>query len=187
MNKVLCLYIVAGIFIFYIMKYNNIQLNLIKYILMESIIFILLNIFKVDYKYYVVVLIMIGIIICDLKYYIIPDSFHLLLLINRIMFINSIDELYNSIFNILILVIIISIVAIILKYLLHKDTIGGGDIKLLFSLGIYCSYMVNIYCLMIACISALFYMFVYKKRMIAFGPFICMGYLLYFISLYNNI
>ena len=159
MIKMLSIYVIAGIFIYLILRTNNVNINILKYTLYESILFILLNSFKVDSKYYVVILTMSGIIICDLKYYIIPDSFHLLLFINRLLFISNINELFSSILNSLIMALIIYITFIIHKYLLHKETIGGGDIKLLFSLGIYCSYMVNVYCLMTSCVFALLYIY----------------------------
>ena len=154
---------------------------------MGLIIFVLLNLLNIDYRYYVVIITMFSIVICDFRYYIIPDMFHVILIINRVLYMNSIDELYVSLINVLIIVITIYMTSIVLNRLLHKETIGGGDIKLLFSLGIYYSYMVNICCMMISCIMALIYMFISKRRMIAFGPFICLGYLLYIVSLYNNI
>ena len=154
---------------------------------MGLIIFVLLNLLNIDYRYYVVIITMFSIVICDFRYYIIPDMFHVILIINRVLYMNSIDELYVSLINVLIIVITIYMTSIVLNRLLHKETIGGGDIKLLFSLGIYYSYMVNICCMMISCIMALIYMFISKRRMIAFGPFICLGYLLYIVSLYHNI
>ena len=183
----LCLYVIAGIFIYSILRHNNINIDIIRYMLYESLLFVLLYLLNIDYRYYVVVLTMSGIMICDFKYYVIPDLFHLILLLNRLLFIYDIDELHGALLNSLIIVSMIYMTFITLRYLLNKETIGGGDIKLLFSLGIYCSYAVNIYCLMISCVSALLYMFISKKKMIAFGPFICLGYLLYIISLYNNI
>lgn len=177
----------AGIFIYFVLKQNNINIDLYKYIFIEILLFVLLNYMNIDHRYYVVIITMFSIMICDFSYYIIPDMFHVILIINRLLYMKSIDELYVSLINVLIIVMIIYMVSIILKRLIHKETIGGGDIKLLFSLGVYCSYMVNICCMMISCIMALIYMFISEKRMIAFGPFICLGYLLYIVSLYNNI
>lgn len=154
---------------------------------MGMIIFVLLNLLNIDYRYYVVIITMFSIMICDFRYYIIPDMFHVILIINRVLYMNSIDELYVSLINVLIIVITIYMTSIVLNRLLHKETIGGGDIKLLFSMGMYYSYMVNICCMMISCFMALIFMFISKRRMIAFGPFICLGYLLYIVSLYNNI
>ena len=187
MIKVLCLYMIAGIFIYIVLKQNNINIDRYRYMFMGLILFVLLNLLNIDHIYYVVIITMISIMICDFRYYIIPDMFHVILIINRLLYINSIYELYISLISVLIIVLTIYMISIILNRLLHKQTIGGGDIKLFFSLGIYCSYMVNICCMMISCVMALIYMFISKRRMIAFGPFICLGYLLYIVSLYNNI
>ena len=179
----LCIYVIAGIFVYLILRFNSIDIKIIRYISFVLALSVLLNILKVDFRYHIVFLCMSGIIICDLRYYIIPDSFHLLLLINRLIFIGNVNELYSCMFNALAVASTVYVISIVLKYLLKKQTIGGGDIKLLFSLGVYCSYMVNVCCLMISCVLALVSMFVCDKKMIAFGPYICLGYILYMIPL----
>ena len=92
---------------------------------------------------------------------------------------------YENIFNCLIGSLILCIPIIFIKYiglLRGIEVIGDGDIKLIFILGLYLSYIQNCIALMDSSIMALYYILLSKRRMIPFGPFICISYFLLIIN-----
>ena len=55
------------------------------------------------------------------------------------------------------------IVAIIMEKVLHKDALGGADIKILFSIGLILGWKLNILNLMLTCFVGLFFIAIMKK------------------------
>ena len=57
--------------------------------------------------------------------------------------------------------------------LMGRSTLGGGDIKLLFVIGLYLKAGKGVLCLMTACLLALIGMVIRRKKVLAFGPYLC--------------
>lgn len=71
------------------------------------------------------------------------------------------------------------VLSLVMDRLLGKETMGGGDIKLLFVLGLYQSWLQMILLVFCACVLALLFAALGKSRgkEIPFGPFLAMGWL----------
>lgn len=71
------------------------------------------------------------------------------------------------------------ILSLIMDRVLGKETMGGGDIKLLFVLGLYSSWLEMILLLLTACVLALLWAVPAKHRQTAipFGPFLAAAWL----------
>lgn len=71
--------------------------------------------------------------------------------------------------------------SLVMDWLLDKETMGGGDIKLLFVLGLYLSWMEMLLLLVCACVLALLWALATRKTSggeIPFGPFLAAAWLL---------
>ena len=70
--------------------------------------------------------------------------------------------------------------------LFHKESMGGGDIKLMFLFGIVIGYALSICDIFLATFIAfpvaVFVLFSRKDNLIPFGPFLAMGAILIHIS-----
>ena len=51
-----------------------------------------------------------------------------------------------------------------------KESLGGGDIKLFFAVGLYLGIAVSLFNLIFSCLVGLLFSFVFKKSRIPFGP-----------------
>ncbi len=136
-------------------------------------------------------LILIFVSIVDYDRGIIPDSAVILLAVNRIIFIvlfssSAAETLMTSVFNGLVNSLLVFLSALFLSIKLKRPSMGFGDIKLLFSTGLYFSLPENQMIMIISCIGCIAAFCVVKKRKkLPFGPFITMGCLLVllFVSL----
>lgn len=143
-----------------------------------GLIFLLIYLrFGINIEYLLLSMIMFCISIIDYKTYIIPDRFIVMGIINRLLFINSINELYLCLTNSLIIVLPILILIFVMNRVLHKESMGLGDIKLFFMLGIYFSYYYNLIAILMSCLIGIIYIAISKKRVIPYGPAICLAYL----------
>ncbi|MBR6957879.1 MAG: prepilin peptidase, partial [Erysipelotrichaceae bacterium] len=70
------------------------------------------------------------------------------------------------------------IIQFIFRKLTGKQVIGMGDLKFLFVTGMYFSFYIIRYALLVSCVSSLFYCCICGKKRIPFGPFLCFGYTL---------
>ena len=130
-------------------------------------------------KLLILVSFMFCISIIDIKTYIIPFILNVLIVLYRFIFdgFNMDDVLIG-----LIISFSIFILSYLFRFILHKETMGLGDIKLLFSLGLYLGFIENIMAIFLSCLFGLIYgLYKRKDDYFAFGPFICMGYLMMFI------
>lgn len=129
----------------------------------------------------------------DYETYYIFDSFLIMLLLIGITLLLIKGNLINGLINGLVLSLMIWLVRLVLNKALKAETMGLGDIKLLFVLGILNSFYLNIIGLFISCFLALIFSTLYKKKIIPFGPFICAGYFIVIvygdliINLANNL
>ena len=73
------------------------------------------------------------------------------------------------------------VLSLVMDHLLQKESMGGGDIKLLFVLGLYLSWMEMLLLLIAACVLALIWSAVRGRRQpekeIPFGPFLAAAWL----------
>lgn len=76
----------------------------------------------------------------------------------------------------------ILLIALIMDKILNRESLGGGDIKLLFVTGLYLGFVGNLFNLVLACLFGLLFVLIRKKDLIPFGPSIalaCIVMLLY--------
>lgn len=119
---------------------------------------------------------------------IIPDSLLLSLTLNRLLFLTLFHaSLRHEIISILTGTLIIPVAMLILTLLMDKamgkETMGGGDIKLIFVFGLYMDWKKMFFMIFISCILGLAWIAARKilhrdetsNNTIAFGPFLCMG------------
>lgn len=113
----------------------------------------------------------------DFKEYIIPNELVALGIIINLLFSFNIDNFIDS------FVISFSLLIIVLafNYLKKEETMGMGDIKLIFMLGLYLNAIDNIKAILISCVLGIIIMTKRKRKMIPFGPCLCIGY---FILIY---
>lgn len=130
-------------------------------------------------KLLIISCVMFCISIIDIKTYIIPFILNVLIVLYRLIFdVFNMDDVLIG----LIVSFSIFILSYLFRFILHKETMGLGDIKLLFSLGLYLGFIENIMAVFLSCLFGLIYgLYKRKDDYFAFGPFICMGYLMMFI------
>lgn len=132
-------------------------------------------------------LMMLGISFFDFRSYTIPDLFQVFLLIGRLFISTSMKEICFSAANGLCVALPLFLLRFLMNHLLHQECMGDGDLKLVFSLGIYFDLFHDLLALLFACIFGLLLSLFYlrkQKRMIPFGPCICGGFLI--ILLWNG-
>lgn len=130
---------------------------------------------------------------CDIEDYLIPDRFIVTGIIVRIAYLTFISFSLakagmgsgfivgywtQSLIGGLCISVPVLILAIIMEKVLKRDAMGGGDIKLLFMIGIYFPWMVNLFSILVSCVIGIIVgMILLKqdKKMIPFGPAICAG------------
>ena len=165
----------------------NIKINKINYTYIFIVSFIDLLIFiKYKYsidtiKYLLLIYLLTYLSITDILDYLIPDFIIILIIILRLIFmIIEFDDIIYILFNALFIPFVLLIIINIYKTLLHKDVMGGGDIKLLFVLGTYSNLFTNILILLVSCIISLIYVLLTKKKdnIFPFGPFISISFIL---------
>lgn len=127
------------------------------------------------------------VIVTDFKYYIIPDSIILITLFLIFIF-NILDKgfiisLKYLAYGLVIFIFIYSVM-LIGNYILKKESLGGGDIKLLGVLGTIflplLSFLALTIASFIALLPALYVSIKTNDKIIPFGPFIVFAFLLVF-------
>lgn len=129
------------------------------------------------------------IIVTDLNYYIIPDeiniAFAIIIFIINILIHNSILEaLKYGLFG-LIMFLFMYILMIIGNFLFKQESLGGGDIKLLFVLGMTAPVILSFLGLTLGAFLALpvsIYLYLkHKDKVLPFGPFLVAGFLIIYL------
>ena len=130
-------------------------------------------------KLLILVSFMFCISIIDIKTFIIPYIFNVLIVFYRFVF----DVVnVNNVLSSLIISSSIFILSCLFKLFFPKETMGIGDIKLLFALGLYLGFIENIIAIFLSCLFGLLYgLYKRKDDYFAFGPFICIGYFMMFV------
>lgn len=66
------------------------------------------------------------------------------------------------------------VVSLVMDRIMQRDTMGGGDIKLIFVVGLYFGFIGSLFVLIISCITGLLFNF-FKKNEFPFGPWIALA------------
>lgn len=128
------------------------------------------------------------VIVSDLNYYIIPDqvtiAMGILIIIVNILkygFIGSLEYLLYG----FIMFLFMYLVGIIGNFIFKQEALGGGDIKLLFVLGLTLPLMLSFFGIVLATVLAfpisLYFVIKHKDKIIPFGPFLIAAFLLLFL------
>lgn len=118
----------------------------------------------------------------DLEIYEIPDSCIVIPIVGWII-LNIFEKNWlDGLLGGLIIAGSILLISLVMDKVLKKESLGGGDIKLLFVTGLYLGLVGNLFNIILACILGIFFIIARKEKMIPFGPSIslaCMIMLLY--------
>ncbi len=135
-----------------------------------------------------------GLSLCDLKTYEIPDGFILFGIVWWLIF--SLFLGSNIVYGLISGLIIsgaVYAISLVMDKVLKKESMGGGDIKLLFLVGLNIGLLASVFNLILSCIFGLLLILVLKKEKIPFGPaislatFISMLYGVEFLSWYMRL
>ncbi|MGN8968702.1 prepilin peptidase [Intestinimonas sp. HCP28S3_D6] len=122
----------------------------------------------------------------DWTTHILPDKLLLVAIVNRVAFLvllqeplgETLPQMALGAFSVSLPLLLLSLV---MDALLKKDTLGGGDIKLLFVLGLYLSWLEMLLLLVLACVLALAWAAGPGRRQsgaeIPLGPFLAAAWL----------
>ena len=129
------------------------------------------------------------IIVSDINYYIIPDEIliiafavmSILLIISK-----GFTVFLSSLFNGAIAFIIMLLIKLMGDYLFKKESMGGGDIKLLFLFGFSLGWEMALLTIFLGSLIglpvSLIILYVKKTNIIPFGPFLSMGAMVIMLS-----
>lgn len=132
------------------------------------------------------------IFISDYHYLIIPDSvliiFSILLLI-ELSLKNGITNIYVPILNGILSFVCMYIIKLIGDFLFKKESMGGGDIKLLFVIGMVLGFPEALFSIFIGSLVGLPIAFIIlmknKDHVIPFGPLLGIGAIVMFLTQFN--
>lgn len=149
-------------------------------------------IFDFSYSFYISIFIssyLVIVIVSDIKYYVIPDEVTIFISLLLLIF-NYFAYGYNYFISHLIssfsLFIFMYLLSFIGKIIFKKECLGGGDIKLMFVIGLFLNTYNGLFSVFLASALALplsLYL-VYKKKdsMVAFGPFLIIASLIIYFT-----
>ncbi len=177
-NKISIKYLISelllgSLFVVYLLIYGTIDLLLIRDLGLICILY--------------------GLSICDLNTYEIPDGFIIFGIIWWLIFFifdYSLNILIDSLLGALVISGMLFLLSLIMDKLLKKESLGGGDIKLFFMLGLYLGLLGNFFNLILSCLIGIIFVFFRKASKIPFGPsisiatYISLAYGVVFINWY---
>ena len=115
----------------------------------------------------------------DLESYILPDRFVLSGILNWSIFLYFEKEktlyLHSGLTGALFISVAVYLLYLSMFLIYKKETMGLGDVKMLFMVGLYTGLYGSLKALFLGSALGMLAMFVKKKRMIPFGPFIALG------------
>ena len=132
------------------------------------------------------------IIVSDLNYFIIPDSIlvisSLLIIVTKFISNGYLDAL-KSLGGGLLMFSVMYLIMLMGNFIFKKESLGGGDIKLMFVVGLVFHPLLGIVSIFLssflALIPSLFLYFKNKDHVIPFGPFILFATLILFLMKIN--
>ncbi|NCB32314.1 MAG: prepilin peptidase [Erysipelotrichia bacterium] len=124
--------------------------------------------------------VLLGLSLVDLQTYEIPDGFiiaGLIIYAASIPFsgVNPWEYMKSGLLGGAVISGSMLMLSLIMDKILKKDTLGGGDVKLLFMSCLYLGLGSGLFCLILACILGLIFVVLLKKEKIAFGPSISLA------------
>lgn len=120
----------------------------------------------------------------DLEDFIIPDRLIVAGIVCRLVFVLADGDRWNLLLRSVIGGLSISLPLLLISILgdkiLKKETMGGGDIKLLFMIGLYFTWSVNLFGFLVACVVGILFGLIARNhrdedRHFPFGPAIAVG------------
>ncbi len=128
------------------------------------------------------------VIVSDLNFYIIPDQvtifFGILIFIINIFNYGIVGGLKFALYG-LIMFLFMYLVMLLGNYIFKQESLGGGDIKLLFVLGMTMPILLDFIAVIVATFLAFpiatYFLIKNKDKMLPFGPFLILGFLLLFM------
>jgi leader peptidase (prepilin peptidase) / N-methyltransferase len=129
------------------------------------------------------------VIVSDLNYMIIPDEitvvFSLLLIMTKLI-LGGISLLLSSLLSGIIMFLAMYLIMLLGNFLFKKESLGGGDIKLMFFIGLTLNPLLSILAIfigsLIALIPAIYLQVKKNEKMVPFGPFLLIGNLFVFLT-----
>ena len=151
-------------------------------------------IFGISYDFYIalgIISLLMIVVVSDLTYYIIPDEvligfdFYFILMA---LFKSGITNMLLQVASGLFLFIVMYLIMVIGNLVLKKESLGGGDIKMMFTFGLILGPVIGLFSIFVSsCIAlpvSLLIMHTKGEKIIPFGPFLLVSLLLlYFIQL----
>jgi len=129
------------------------------------------------------------VVISDYHYMIIPDEIlivSIILLITEIFLLNGFNGVFTSIINGVISFIIMFLIKKLGDFLFKKESMGGGDIKLMFVFGLVLSWPIALISVFIGSFIglpvSLYILGTKKNHEIPFGPFLSLGAVILFLQ-----
>ena len=127
----------------------------------------------------ILIVILLGLSLVDLDSYIIPDGFIIAGIINWLISIIFVSDRLNYVKNGLIGAFVIAGVilgvSLVMDKVLQKESLGGGDVKLLFMVCLYTGAFKGFFLLFLSCVIGLLFVLLLKKDRIPFGPSISLA------------
>ena len=132
------------------------------------------------------------VVISDYHYMIIPDEIlivSIILLITEIFLLNGFKGVFTSIINGIISFVIMFLIKKLGDFLFKKESMGGGDIKLMFVFGLVLSWPIALISVFLGSFIglpvSLYILGTKKNHEIPFGPFLSLGAVILFLSRIN--
>lgn len=132
------------------------------------------------------------VIVSDLKYYVIEDSvtFFFVIVLSLLNFlIFGFDKGIHMLFNGLLLFFVMYLIMIVGSFIFKKECLGGGDVKLMFFIGLFLPFYNGLFSIFLSSFLALpFSIFVLLKKkssMIPFGPFLLFSALFIYLTSFD--
>ena len=127
------------------------------------------------------------VLVSDINFLIIPDQFTLIIsaivVILRLVLVGAEDAIFSLIYGIGAFVIMY-LLMILGNFILKKESLGGGDIKLMGLIGVTVGFIPSLICLFISSVFGLIFSLLAKSddktHIIPFGPFLLFSALLCF-------
>jgi leader peptidase (prepilin peptidase)/N-methyltransferase len=121
---------------------------------------------------------LLGLSIVDLDKYEIPDGYIIFgivwwvagIAIEYLSGFSVIDQVKNGLLGGFVIAGSLLLLSLVMDKVLKKESMGGGDIKLLFVTGLYLGLIDGLFSLILACMIGLLFVLVLKKEKIPFGP-----------------
>ncbi|MDO4501215.1 MAG: prepilin peptidase [Erysipelotrichaceae bacterium] len=134
--------------------------------------------------YFVLFCCLFALSLVDLDIYEIPDACIIIPIIFWVILNFFKKEWLSGILGGLLIAGSVLLISLIMDKILKKESMGGGDIKLLFVTGLYLGIIGNLFCLIISCFMGIIFVIGLKKDKIPFGPSIAMACM--FMVLYGG-